>query len=279
MLYWKLIWPRKKSSPKEDEGYQKVLLENLVLANREATRNYEALLKTIGHQVDGHSLGQSRSLESEAPTLTDQETISTATAFASLVKQPSSDKDLASSNIAEAAVAQESKIESTIKACITSIENALIKFEQSDTTDQEDPHIAIHIEVQRDNIKPNKDTRGLPAPWKVVSIIRKAGTASPQAVGKSSHPDPSQIGDTISVMQNSIEQVVARGERLDSLQGETDNLAVSARAFRRGSNRIRKQMAPWYIKVWNSLPSTGDAVSSIQKSLPSPAATMASFQG
>lgn len=33
-----------------------------------------------------------------------------------------------------------------------------------------------------------------------------------------------------------------RGERLDSLQDKTDNLATSAQGFRRGANRVRKQM-------------------------------------
>ncbi|KAI9619376.1 hypothetical protein KEM48_006288 [Puccinia striiformis f. sp. tritici PST-130] len=33
-----------------------------------------------------------------------------------------------------------------------------------------------------------------------------------------------------------------RGERLDTLQDKTDNLAVSAQGFRRGANRVRKQM-------------------------------------
>lgn len=291
-----------------------MLLENLLLANQEATRNYEVLLKTIGHQVDDHSLGKSRSLECEAPTLTGQETILAVTPFASLTKEPSSEKGLTSSNIAGVAAAvQESRIESTIKACITSIENALIKFEQSDTTDHEDSPIAIHIEVQKDIIKRDEHAQGPPAPWKVVSIVRKAGPQSPQAVEKPSQPDPSsdsvtnysglgydpyiphssnsgashnqrtaelqaQIDETLGVMQDNLKQVMTRGERLDSLHDKTDNLAVSAQGFRRGANRVRKQMAPWYIKVWNSLPSTEEAVSSIQNALPSPAATMASFQ-
>lgn len=33
-----------------------------------------------------------------------------------------------------------------------------------------------------------------------------------------------------------------RGERIDNLQDKTDNLAVSAQGFRRGANRVRKQM-------------------------------------
>lgn len=43
-------------------------------------------------------------------------------------------------------------------------------------------------------------------------------------------------------MRENIKQVSQRGERLDSLQDKTDNLAVSAQGFRRGANRVRKQM-------------------------------------
>ena len=43
-------------------------------------------------------------------------------------------------------------------------------------------------------------------------------------------------------MQENIHKVSQRGERLDSLQDKTDNLAVSAQGFRRGANRVRKQM-------------------------------------
>lgn len=43
-------------------------------------------------------------------------------------------------------------------------------------------------------------------------------------------------------MRQNINKVSERGERLDSLQDKTDNLAVSAQGFRRGANRVRKQM-------------------------------------
>lgn len=43
-------------------------------------------------------------------------------------------------------------------------------------------------------------------------------------------------------MRSNIFKVSERGERLDSLQDKTDNLAVSAQGFRRGANRVRKQM-------------------------------------
>jgi vesicle-associated membrane protein 4 len=49
-------------------------------------------------------------------------------------------------------------------------------------------------------------------------------------------------------MRENINKVSQRGERLDSLQDKTDNLAVSAQGFRRGANRVRKQM--W----WKGMP-------------------------
>lgn len=53
-------------------------------------------------------------------------------------------------------------------------------------------------------------------------------------------------------MRENINKVSQRGERLDSLQDKTDNLAVSAQGFRRGANRVRKQM--WWkdmkMRMW-----------------------------
>lgn len=51
-------------------------------------------------------------------------------------------------------------------------------------------------------------------------------------------------------MRDNINSVAQRGERLDVLQDKTDNLAQSAQGFRRGANRVRKQM--WW-KVGFSL--------------------------
>ena len=56
-------------------------------------------------------------------------------------------------------------------------------------------------------------------------------------------------------MRANIDKASHRGERLDSLQDKTDNLAVSAQGFRRGANRVRK-MGPWtmaYAAVTNNV--------------------------
>lgn len=57
-------------------------------------------------------------------------------------------------------------------------------------------------------------------------------------------------------MRDNINKVSQRGENLDSLQDKTDNLAVSAQGFRRGANRVRKQM--WW-KGLSSLADVADA--------------------
>ncbi|KAK1837120.1 synaptobrevin [Podospora conica] len=61
-----------------------------------------------------------------------------------------------------------------------------------------------------------------------------------------------QIDDTVGVMRDNINKVSQRGERLDHLQNKTDDLAASAQGFRRGANRVRKQM--WWkdmkMRIW-----------------------------
>ncbi|KAI1335301.1 synaptobrevin-domain-containing protein [Xylariaceae sp. FL0016] len=51
-----------------------------------------------------------------------------------------------------------------------------------------------------------------------------------------------QINDTVGIMRHNIDNVAKRGQDLDALQDKTDNLATSAQGFRRGANRVRKQM-------------------------------------
>ncbi|PPR07870.1 hypothetical protein CVT24_005607 [Panaeolus cyanescens] len=71
--------------------------------------------------------------------------------------------------------------------------------------------------------------------------------------GGSSHPGPShgnaktaaiqaQIDDTVNIMKDNIVKVTERGEGIDQLQNKTENLAASAQTFRKGANRVRKNM-------------------------------------
>ncbi|KAF2273347.1 synaptobrevin [Westerdykella ornata] len=61
-----------------------------------------------------------------------------------------------------------------------------------------------------------------------------------------------EIDSTVGIMRDNINKVSERGAHLDSLQDKTDNLAVSAQGFRRGANRVRKQM--WWkdmkMRMW-----------------------------
>lgn len=51
-----------------------------------------------------------------------------------------------------------------------------------------------------------------------------------------------QIDETVGIMRDNINKANQRGENLDSLQDKTDNLATSAQGFRRGANKVRKQV-------------------------------------
>ncbi|KAJ9115809.1 hypothetical protein QFC22_004950 [Naganishia vaughanmartiniae] len=70
---------------------------------------------------------------------------------------------------------------------------------------------------------------------------------SPPGQGPSRKAGPTaqlqeEIDTTVGVMRDNITKMTERGERLDHLQDKTDGLAESAQGFRRGANRVRKQM-------------------------------------
>lgn len=51
-----------------------------------------------------------------------------------------------------------------------------------------------------------------------------------------------QIDDTIGIMRDNINKTTERGQNLNQLQNKINDLADSAQGFRRGANRVRKQM-------------------------------------
>ncbi|KAF8874759.1 synaptobrevin-domain-containing protein [Infundibulicybe gibba] len=77
-------------------------------------------------------------------------------------------------------------------------------------------------------------------------VPRNGSSSNPGGAGQGGNPKTAaiqaQIDDTVGIMRENITKVAERGERLDSLQDKTDNLAVSAQGFRRGANRVRKNM-------------------------------------
>ncbi|PFH45023.1 hypothetical protein AMATHDRAFT_10178 [Amanita thiersii Skay4041] len=85
--------------------------------------------------------------------------------------------------------------------------------------------------------------------------LPRAGSSNPAGPSQANPKTAAiqaQIDDTVGIMRENITKVAERGERLDSLQDKTDTLAVSAQGFRRGANRVRKNM--WWKDMKASLP-------------------------
>ncbi|CDS10255.1 hypothetical protein LRAMOSA02931 [Lichtheimia ramosa] len=51
-----------------------------------------------------------------------------------------------------------------------------------------------------------------------------------------------QVDEVVNIMQDNIDKVMQRGERLDDLRGKTEDLQSTATHFRRGANQVRKRM-------------------------------------
>ncbi|TPX33880.1 hypothetical protein SmJEL517_g03339 [Synchytrium microbalum] len=51
-----------------------------------------------------------------------------------------------------------------------------------------------------------------------------------------------QVDEVVGIMQNNIEKVMQRGEKLESLQNKTDDLQQGALQFKRGATKVRRQM-------------------------------------
>jgi len=76
-------------------------------------------------------------------------------------------------------------------------------------------------------------------------VPRAGGAAGPsqgQGGNNKTAAIQAQIDDTVGIMRENITKVAERGERINDLQDKTDNLVVSAQGFRRGANRVRKNM-------------------------------------
>lgn len=56
-----------------------------------------------------------------------------------------------------------------------------------------------------------------------------------------------EIGGVKQIMVQNIEQILARGERIELLVDKTDNMSHQARAFRKRSQALRRRM--WYRNV------------------------------
>jgi hypothetical protein len=236
-----------------------MLIENLIRANQEATRNYETLLKTLGARENTLSDGHSGTRDREdgasiAGTTINMSSISDLEPPASTIATSNHNTPI---NLEQVPADEGREVESTIRACLKRIEDALLQFEQSDPAAASEPRIGVRIELEKEVSKIRPETRGIPKPWVVLSIVRKD---APPPLRTPSIALQADIDDTIASMHENLRKVSQRGERLDSLQDKTDNLAVSAQGFRRGANRVRKQNY-WNVKNW--VYTAGAAVASV----------------
>ncbi|KAJ3007943.1 hypothetical protein HKX48_008863 [Thoreauomyces humboldtii] len=71
---------------------------------------------------------------------------------------------------------------------------------------------------------------------------RKKMSSSPAPGAQKTQAVQGQVDEVIGIMHNNIEKVMARGERLESLQNKTDDLQQGALQFKRGATKVRRQM-------------------------------------
>lgn len=70
----------------------------------------------------------------------------------------------------------------------------------------------------------------------------KKPAGPPQNGGNKTAEVQQQVDEVVGIMQTNIEKVIARGEKLDSLQTKTDDLQQGAMQFKKGATKVRKQM-------------------------------------
>ncbi|KAG8785174.1 von Willebrand factor A domain-containing protein 5A, partial [Serendipita sp. 398] len=82
----------------------------------------------------------------------------------------------------------------------------------------------------------------------------------------------SEISSTVELMRANIDQMALRGERLDSLEDRSSNLAVSAQSFRKGAARSKGGIGGWFGSFGASLGRSPTSAESSSASLRAPAA-------
>ena len=75
-----------------------------------------------------------------------------------------------------------------------------------------------------------------------MSSPAKSPNANPNAPKSNTKQLQSEVNEVVGIMQDNIHKVMERGEQLDQLQTKTDDLQQSSMQFRRGANRVRRQM-------------------------------------
>jgi vesicle-associated membrane protein 4 len=182
---------RKQSQPPKDD-YQRLLIENLITANQEATRNFQTLLRTIGPGDETGSImtTSTRKLSVGESTLVAEGAPSDEVQAWSMVTEEANPKRRAppETNLAERprgmlsldedsgssqfTISGTSSATETTMACLKRIQQALDQFEASEENLKSARQIAVSIEVYKHILQSDIDAR-MRRPWEVVSIARR----------------------------------------------------------------------------------------------------------
>ncbi|KAK5197480.1 hypothetical protein LTR99_007850 [Exophiala xenobiotica] len=230
----------KTEKDEKDDRYRKLVIDNLVRANQEATRAYETLVKRLDDQDHDGTIPEDspKSPDRSRPTESSEKGNGGASLGLSMIKTPDSDD---SHGLDASSSPRRAKAASTIQACLDRIENALVKVEQSSSVLHHSSGIAVRIELERET-----------------QTMTRLPVNAPQNAQQSSLPNP-RI--TVSILQKQTRR------RQDSLQSRTRTDSNSNSTRRNTNTNGLSRSNTWYSTLWNSMPSPYSAVSSIQQTL------------
>lgn len=77
---------------------------------------------------------------------------------------------------------------------------------------------------------------------KQVKVHQKANAQNAAAQQSKANVVQNQVDEVVGIMQNNIEKVVARGEKLDSLNTKTEDLSHNALQFKKTSVKVESEM-------------------------------------
>ena len=201
---------RKHSHPPKDD-YQRLLIENLVAANQEATRNFQTLLRTIGPANETNSImamsttdmsvGGSTLVAQEEP-LGPEQTRSIVTEHANFKQPRATDSsvtersrdmgDYEGTENGEFITSSTDSATETTRACLRRIQQALDQIEASEESLESASQIAVFIEVFKHTIDSDMEAK-MRRPWEVAQIRRQY---DPEPDGRSGRKPRRSQGET-----------------------------------------------------------------------------------
>jgi vesicle-associated membrane protein 4 len=206
---------RKQSQPTKDD-YQRLLIENLVAANQEATRNFHTLLKTIGpaNETSSIAAASTSDLSIGGSTIMAQEvewgqeqpkSLATMEANSGRQRAPDTNKveharDILASgddrSVDKFTISDIYSATETTMACLKRIQQALDQFEASEENLKSASQIAVSIEVFKHISCSDFQTRKR-KPWEVASIARRLDGKELEAGFSDKSPQrPASLYDT-----------------------------------------------------------------------------------